>query len=125
MANVPAPLTHNLPLIPSPSSTSSESTIAAAESFSFDPSRPRLRRPRRVYNDKAPVLSAAERSRIAQLAPVARRYRSRMSSGGAHARANRELTELCRRLYRRGASVRELSLAAGVTYRAMSRRIGR
>lgn len=115
------PSTHTLPPIPIPSSSSSsESTIPTPESEHFSP----VRRARRIYNPDAPVLSPAERERVAHLAPLARRYRSRMSSGGPHARANRELTETCRRLYRRGASVRELSLAAGVTYRAMSRRIG-
>jgi lambda repressor-like predicted transcriptional regulator len=39
--------------------------------------------------------------------------------------ANDELTELCASLHRSGVSVRELSQAAGVTYRAMARRLGR
>lgn len=138
-ANPPA-VPHTRP-VPSPDSppassfsssfsSSSSSTIGTAESLnsalvsSLSPAaRPQVRR--RVYDPKAPRLTPANRRRISDLAPLARRYRARTSINGTYARANRELTELCQTLYRSGASVRELSIAAGVTYRAMARRLGR
>lgn len=117
----------HLPPIPSLSSSSSSSSsssfIAAAESFSsagdLDPVR------RRVYDPTQPRVPPSARRRISSLAPLARRYRARTNPNGTYARANQELTEICDHLYRTGASVRELSLAAGVTYRAMARRLGR
>jgi hypothetical protein len=51
-------------------------------------------------------------------------YRARANPSGKYAIANNELTSLCKDLYQRGASIKELALAAGVTYRAMARRVG-
>jgi lambda repressor-like predicted transcriptional regulator len=131
-----APLTQPVPLPPSSPSSSHSASIPAAESLnpspsaavSSDPHSASLDNPhrhRRVYDPSAPVVSVSHKRRIAQLAPLARRYRARTSPNNTYARANRELTELCVSLYRTGASVRELSIAAGVTYRAMARRLGR
>jgi hypothetical protein len=120
LSNVPAPDTQP-PLPPSPSSHSS--LIVARESSVS--SLPRRRVPRRVFDPKNPRISAAQKKKISTLAPLARRYRARTAPGGTYARANAELTDLCKKLYYSGASVRELSLAAGVTYRAMARRLGR
>lgn len=128
----PSTHTHTFP-VPSPpssSSSSSSSSIPAAEKSDLAPalapaySAAQIRR-RRVFDPSAPVLSPAQKTKISRLAPLARRYRARTPYGGTYATANRELTHLCRDLYLRGASVRELSLAAGVTYRAMARRLGR
>lgn len=121
--------THNLPPIPS-SSSSSSSVIAAADlsrsgTHAHAAGHAHAHVRRRVYNPEAPVLPPRTRDRIASLAPLARRYRARTSPDSPLARANVELTETCARLYSSGASVRELSLAAGVTYRAMARRLGR
>ena len=80
---------------------------------------------RRVYDRSNPKVSTSQKRKLSTLAPLARRYRARTSPHGTYARANQELTELCKDLYLSGASVRELSLAAGVTYRAMARRLGR
>jgi len=90
--------------------------------------RPRLRTPEGGYAPRRPTspgIDAASRARIAELAPVARRYRSRTASDSAFAVANRELTDLCRELHYEHVSVTELAAAAGVTYRAMARRLGR
>jgi hypothetical protein len=90
--------------------------------------RPRLRTPEGGYVSRRPVspgIDAATRARIAELAPVARRYRSRTASDSAFAVANRALTDLCRELHYEHVSVTELAAAAGVTYRAMARRLGR
>lgn len=114
--------THPIPPISSPSSpssASSTSTLGTAEDFSS------VRARRRVYDPANPKVPPAQKRKISQLAPLARRYRARTSPNGTYARANQELTMTCVALYRSGASVRELALAAGVTYRAMARRIGR
>lgn len=82
-------------------------------------------RERRVFDDESPRIPQNLQKKIAQLAPLARRYRARANPNGAYAMANDELTEICISLHRSGVSVRELSQAAGVTYRAMARRLGR
>lgn len=60
---------------------------------------------------------------IATLAPLARRHRPRTSPNNPARLANEGLTRLTRSLYARGASIPELAEAAGVTYRAMRRRV--
>jgi hypothetical protein len=124
------PPSHTQPPIPSLTSfspsSSAYSTIGTAESWSSSSPAPlRTRARRRIYDPENPKVPAGQRNKISQLAPLARRYRSRTSPNGTYARANQELTMICVSLYRSGASIRELSLAAGVTYRAMARRIGR
>lgn len=46
-----------------------------------------------------------------------------MASTSAPAVANQRLTELCKDLHSRNVSIRELAEAAGVTYRAMYKRV--
>lgn len=60
---------------------------------------------------------------IRELAPLARSYRSRMATTSAAAVANDRLTALCILQHQKGVSIRELAEAAGVTYRAMYKRI--
>jgi hypothetical protein len=48
-----------------------------------------------------------------------------MSPSSEEARANDELTSVCVSLINDNVTVRELAAAAGVTYRAMARRLGR
>ena len=84
-----------------------------------------LEKRRRVYDRSNPKVSASQKRKLSTLAPLARKYRARTNPNGTYALANQELTDLCKDLYRSGASVRELSLATGVTYRAMARRLGR
>ena len=60
---------------------------------------------------------------IKHLAPLARTFRSRMASTSAPAVANQRLTELCKDLHSQNVSIRELAEAAGVTYRAMYKRV--
>lgn len=78
-------------------------------------------RPKRV----SPGISEDVRRRIAELAPVARRYRARVAPMSQPALANGEMSHLCNTLYSSGVTIRELANAAGVTYRAMARRLGR
>jgi hypothetical protein len=69
-------------------------------------------------------LTPAEFSRIAELAPLARKYRATMNPGHQSAKANRELTELCARLHHtERVTIRDLAEAASVSYRAMARRV--
>jgi hypothetical protein len=60
---------------------------------------------------------------IKQLAPLARTFRSRMSSTSAPAVANQRLTDICKELYANKVAIKDLAEAAGVTYRAMYKRI--
>jgi hypothetical protein len=68
-------------------------------------------------------IAQATAARLAELAPVARRHRPRTSPTNPARVANESLTRLTRELYSRGASIPELAEAAGVTYRAMRRRV--
>jgi hypothetical protein len=60
---------------------------------------------------------------IQELAPTARAYRARMARTSAAAVANDRLTALCILQHQNGVSIKELAQAAGVTYRAMYKRI--
>lgn len=60
---------------------------------------------------------------IQELAPLARGYRSRMATTSAAAVANDRLSGVCITLYQKGVPIRELAEAAGVTYRAMYKRV--
>ena len=79
------------------------------------------RRVRRIFTE--PTISDEELAAIRRLSPLARRYRSKANPSGQYALANNELTALCKSLYRRGTSIRELAEAADVTYKAMERRV--
>lgn len=79
----------------------------------------RFSSPRRSRRGIAPATAA----KIAELAPVARRHRPRTTLTNPARVANESLTRLTRELYSRGASIPELAEAAGVTYRAMRRRV--
>ena len=72
---------------------------------------------------KSPGISPADVNRLAYLAPLARRYRARMTSTHISAQANIEFTELSRALHAKNVPIQEIADAAGVTYRAMFRRI--
>lgn len=129
--------TISLPSPPSPSAASS-STLGTAEKMNLGagahahvhvhapapPSPPHVRRrQRRTYDPKNPTISADDSQRIRELAPLARRFRARANPEGAYAVANEELTQLCCSLYDQGTPVRELAETAGVTYKAMERRV--
>jgi hypothetical protein len=89
---------------------------------------PKLKTGASGYISRRPVspgISPVDLKRIEQLSPLARRYRSKMTGTSPQATANEELTIICTRLYQSNVTVRELSAAAGVTYRAMARRLGK
>ena len=72
---------------------------------------------------QSPGILPDELALIQKLAPVARRFRAKVSSNDSTRVANDQLTAVCLRLYYSGVSITELAQAAGVTYRAMVKRI--
>jgi hypothetical protein len=74
----------------------------------------------RPENDRIPQVTI---DIIRSLAPLARSFRSKMAVTTAQAVANDRLTGICITLYQKGHSIKELAAAAGVTYRAMYKRI--
>lgn len=80
----------------------------------------------RAYVHKKPTnpgISEATKARLAYLAPIARKYRARLSPIHPATLANDELTELSKTLHAVHVPIQEIADAAGVTYRAMYRRI--
>lgn len=73
----------------------------------------------------SPGIPPADLKRIQELAPIARKFRGAMGPRHVAAQANQELTDLCERLQASGVTITELASAAGVTYRAMAKRLGR
>jgi hypothetical protein len=65
------------------------------------------------------------KSRIKNLAEMARRYRAKTPSDSPIAQANEELTTISRTLRSMGVPTQALADAAGVSYRAMARRISK
>lgn len=95
------------------------SPFAPASSSSSSPLTRRFSSPRRSRSG----IDSSTREKISTLAPLARRHRPRTSPRNPARLANESLTRLTRDLYGRGASIPELAEAAGVTYRAMRRRV--
>lgn len=87
---------------------------------------PPVKKPRGVKNrPKSPGIPHDTQLQIARLAPVARRFRAGTQPRSASFSANSELSDLAATLYAQGVTVSELARAAGVTYRAMKRRVDR
>lgn len=115
--------------LPSPPSPPSSSTLGTPENSHLGSiithahahAHASGRRVRRIFTD--PTISPEELAAIQRLSPLARRYRSKANPSGQYALANNELTALCKSLYKRGTSIRELAEAADVTYKAMERRV--
>lgn len=72
----------------------------------------------------SPGVPPSDLAKIRELAPIARKFRSGMSPRHKAALANEELTAVCRDLAARNVTITELAAAAGVTYRAMAKRLG-
>jgi hypothetical protein len=72
---------------------------------------------------KNPGISTSDRATIAYLAPIARKYRARLSDAHPATIANQSLTALVTKLHSSHVPIQEIADAAGVTYRAMYRRI--
>lgn len=73
----------------------------------------------------SPGIPGGDLETIQRLAPIARKFRSGMSPLHKASQANQDLTDLCLSLYDKNVTIKELADAAGVTYRAMSKRLGK
>ena len=80
------------------------------------------------YQRKTPVspgISQVDEARLAYLAPLARQYRSGMSSTSLQFQANQEFNELISQLDSVDVTTAEIARASNVTFRAIARRLGR
>jgi hypothetical protein len=60
---------------------------------------------------------------LQELAALANRYRAKTPPDSPFAKANQELTHIARMLYNRGVPAADIAEAAGITYRAIARRL--
>lgn len=63
------------------------------------------------------------RPKLRELSEKSKRYRAKTPSTSATAQANQELTKIALELHAHGVPTSKIAAAAGVTYRAMARRI--
>jgi hypothetical protein len=63
------------------------------------------------------------RIKLKELSALSKRYRAKTSPTSPLAQANNELTQIARQLKNRGVPTAAIAEAAGVTYRAMARRL--
>lgn len=87
------------------------------------PKPPRVRVPGTKARPINPQVPLDERPRLFELASLARAYRSGTPSTSPAAVANRDLTDRAVRLRSFGVPTAAIAEAAGVSYRAMARRI--
>ena len=71
----------------------------------------------------SPSVPADLKPRLKELASLANRYRAKTAPDSPLAIANQEFTHLARMLYNRGIPAADIAEAAGVTYRAVARRL--
>ena len=76
-----------------------------------------------IVRSISPKVPPDLRPRLRELSEMSRRYRSRTPSTSPFAVANEELTKLATSLHDRGVPTADIASAAGVSYRAMARRI--
>jgi hypothetical protein len=91
---------------------SSDRLVPQPEDRSYVPKRP-----------KSPGISETQVGRLAYLAPIARLYRAKLAETHSSTIANREMTALSKTLHQSGVPIQEIASAAGITYRAMYRRV--
>jgi len=80
----------------------------------------------KTYKRKRPLspgITPEQVNRIAYLAPIARTYRAKFPKSHPATQANEELTALAKRLHKAGVPIQQIADVAGVTYRAMYRRV--
>jgi hypothetical protein len=73
----------------------------------------------------SPGILPHQAQNIRDLAPLARKYRSRIPEGAPAYQANQALTLICKALHADGVTIQELADVAGVSYRAMAKRVGK
>jgi hypothetical protein len=71
----------------------------------------------------SPGVPADIRLRLRELSVLSKRYRAKTSPDSPLAKANVELTQIAKDLRSRGVPTASIAEAAGVTYRAMARRL--
>jgi hypothetical protein len=74
---------------------------------------------------KSPGIPKDVQERLRYLAPLARLYRSGMSSTSLNGLANSEMNEIVQDLYNKNVKIAEIAKASGVTSRAIARRLGK
>jgi hypothetical protein len=87
---------------------------------------PRLRTPEGGYQrltPKSPGVPPITAEQLKSLAPRAQRYRSGMASNTPEAIANALFTQIAKDLRANDVSIADIARAAGVTHRAISRRV--
>lgn len=72
---------------------------------------------------KSPGVSPSDAERLRYLAEHARNYRARMSPNSLPAQCNEELSQLTLQLYEADVSIADIARAAGVTHRAIYKRL--
>lgn len=71
----------------------------------------------------SPKVPPNMRPHLRELAQVSRRYRAKTPPHSATAQANQKLTQLAVQLHSHGVPTSDIAAAAGLTYRAIARRI--
>jgi hypothetical protein len=77
----------------------------------------------RAMRPVSPAVPPHLRPRLRELAQLAQRNRAKIRPDAPQARASTELTELARLLHQKGVPTAAIADAAGVSYRAMHRRL--
>jgi hypothetical protein len=73
---------------------------------------------------KSPGVPPITAEELRRLAPLARRFRSGMASSSPESVANSLFTQMAKDLRANNVSIADIARAAGVTHRAISRRLG-
>lgn len=102
--------------------------LVSPHSFDVPIDFPRLRTPEGGYQRLTPVspgvpYDTAERLR--QIAPLAKTYRSGMSTSNPASMANEEMDQLTLELKANDVSIADIARAANVTHRAIARRLNK
>jgi|AntAceMinimDraft_1070359.scaffolds.fasta_scaffold02023_9 hypothetical protein len=104
-----------------PTPTPQRRAIPQAPNHSLFHAVPTLRTPQ--ARSIAPKVPPDLRPHLRELAQLSRRYRARTPGNSVTAQANQELTRLAVQLHSYGVPTSDIAAAAGITYRAVARRI--
>lgn len=93
-----------------------------------DVPNPEFRTPKGGYQRKKPIspgIQPLDAQELGRLAPIARQYRSGMSSTSLYFEANEQFNQLIHDLSASNVTTAEIAKASGVTFRAIARRLGK
>jgi hypothetical protein len=105
-----------------------ETAPAKSDVIDVPTQSPTYKTPSGGYQRKKPLspgIAPEYEQRLAQLSPLARQYRSGMSSTSLYASANDEYNEIIHDLAAQNVTPAEIAKAANVTFRSIARRLGR